>query len=272
MKKIAIIIGLLLAFTSFVFAQDKKINIGFWGGYNLVGMKDMNDEVKYMGESTKATMEDGDLTGVKLTTKEIKSAFGGGIEATYEVIPNLKAGLRAGYLVSEQGKSEVNWKGTIMGTEYYVKQKVTLDGSLIPVLAGGKYSYSLGEKLMLNGGVFAGIGFANAKFKFAMETDIPGIDPMKFEVPMKNSAFNLDINVGLSYQISPAASIGLNAGYLLANISEMKATKDVDVDGDGDIDEDDVEKDDVMISTKDDSKVAFDFSGLSVGIAINIAF
>ncbi|MCP4648926.1 MAG: hypothetical protein GY853_02435 [PVC group bacterium] len=275
MKKILCTLTLILLLSSISFAGEKKINIGLWGGYNTISMKDVNDELAAYGQDLKTGLESAipllaaqGLTGtVDLATTELKSALGGGVELTYKVFPNFLAGIKTGYFSLGSGECESTLTASAGPISLTLRQAITSSGSLIPVLAGGRYYYPIDKNLYLNGGLFAGMSFANTNIELGGETNIPGQSVMKFKLSSTGSAFTMDGRIGITYKDSTDTTFGLSLGYFMANIAEMTAQKDIDADGDG---INDIEKDKPLRSITTNEIVANDFSGIS--IALELAF
>lgn len=82
-------------------------------------------------------------------------------------------------------------------------------------------------------------------------------------VGMDDMNKSLQISADVKYAITPNVSLGVNLGYRLAKIDELKATKDIP--------EFDVKKGDV-IKDEDGKTIPADYSGLTIGVGLTFKF
>jgi hypothetical protein len=256
MKKILIAI-LVVTLASIVYAEKLSLNIS--GGYATVGMDDMNKSLQSQKEQFDQTIEflkDFGGTGSTSITK-----FGSGIflavDAGYEVLSGISIGPKIVYLSCSQAKltAEVQSFFGIINIEQ------TVDASLIPLMVGGRYSTKITEKISLLGGTYLGYGLAN--FKSVVKFEQTGQPSQNVEVPADGSGFVGEISADVKYAITPNVSLGVNLGYRLAKIDELKATKDAP--------EFNIKKGDV-IKDENGKTIPADYSGLTIGVGLTFKF
>lgn len=249
MNKIAIGV-ILMSMIAVGYAQ--KINLGVWGGYATVSMNDVNEELDKFASSFPQQVLTPEVT-------KLGSGLIFGVDVGYEVSGGILVGPRIGYLSCSQGSVS----GEITQGGYFYKFQTTIDASMIPIMIGGAYTKEVAENLLLSGKLYVGYGLANIKSGFKTETNAPGATTESFEIPYEGSGLVVDIGATGEYKIAENISLGLNLGYRIANISEIKASKDVPEAG--------VKKGDV-IKDSEGNPVAVDYSGLTVGLGINFKF
>jgi opacity protein-like surface antigen len=276
MKKFLIAV-LVVTLTSIVYAE--KFNLNISGGYATVGMDNMNKSLQSQKEQFDQTIEflkDFGGTGSTSITK-----FGSGIflavDAGYEVLSGISIGPKIVYLSCSQAKltAEVQSFFGIINIEQ------TVDASLIPLMVGGRYSTKITEKISLLGGVYLGYGLANYKsveksekiisnygfsitnLKSSVKMDNSLQPSQNVEVPADGLGFVGEISADVKYAITPNVSLGVNLGYRLAKIDELKATKDAP--------EFNIKKGDV-IKDENGKTIPADYSGLTIGVGLTFKF
>jgi hypothetical protein len=279
MKKILIAV-LVVTLASIVYAE--KLNLNISAGYVTVGMDDMNKSLQSQKErfdqAIKALEDLGAGTGSTSLTK-----FGSGIflavDAEYEVLSGISIGPKIVYLSCSQAKltAELPAMTGIINIEQ------TVDASLIPLMVGGRYSTKITDKISLLGGVYLGYGLANYKsvnkseligtyfmssitktnLKAGLQKDNSSQLSQNVEVPAGGLGFVGEISADVKYAITPNVSLGVNLGYRLAKIDELKATKDVP--------EFNIKKGDV-IKDENGKTIPADYSGLTIGVGLTFKF
>lgn len=102
---------------------------------------------------------------------------------------------------------------------------------MIPVMLGGSYDLKIpNTPVSVGAGIYAGWGFASGSFIGNTEETITimGITTKtdyKSDAAFAGGCFTADINAFSEYKISDMISAGLNIGYRIANVTEMKYTK-----------------------------------------------
>jgi len=179
-------------------------------------------------------------------------------------MPMLDIGVRAGYLYAFPGTIKLD----ISKGGYYMKLNVNFDASMIPIEGGFSFKLALpASPISLGAGVYAGYGLANSKLSMKIETNIPSAPNGSVEVPMQGGCLVVDILANAGMSIGPAMSLGLELGYRIANVSEMKSTQAVsNTDLGFEFAKDEVVKD------ENGDPVPFDFSGFVAGLKFTIGF
>jgi len=276
MKKNLIAV-LVVTLASIVYAE--KLNLNISAGYVTVGMDDMNKSLQSQKEQFDQTIEflkDFGGTGSTSLTK-----FGSGIflavDAGYEVLSGISIGPKIVYLSCSQAKLTAE----IPAITGIINIEQTVDASLIPLMVGGRYSTKITDKISLLGRVYLGYGLANYKsvkkseligtyflssitnLKSGVKIDNSLQSSQNVEVPAGGLGFVVEISADVKYAITPNVSLGVNLGYRLAKIDELKATKDVP--------EFDVKKGDVM-KDENGKTIPADYSGLTIGVGLTFKF
>jgi len=83
------------------------------------------------------------------------------------------------------------------------------------------------------------------------------------EVPMEGGAFVAEIAAKAAFTVADNTAITLDLGYRLANVAEIKASKDIDSMN--------IKKGDVM-KDADDAAIPADYSGLIANIGVKFGF
>jgi len=274
MKKNLIAV-LVVTLASVVYAEKLSLNIS--GGYTTVRMDDMNKNLQSQKEQFDQIigfLEDFGETGSTSLTK-----FGSGIflavDAGYEVLSGIFIGPKIVYLSCSQAKLTAEFS-SFFG---FANIEQTVDASLIPLMVGGRYSTKITDKISLLGGIYLGYGLANYKsvkkseeiyYEFVITNLKSGVKmanslqpSQNVEVPADGSGFVGEISADVKYAITPNVSLGVNLGYRLAKIDELKATKDVP--------EFNIKKGDV-IKDENGKTIPADYSGLTIGVGLTFKF
>jgi len=259
MKKFLIAV-LVVTLASIVYAE--KLNLNISAGYATVGMDDMNKSLQSQKEQFDLIIENLNNSGLTASTSLTK--FGSGIflavDAGYEVLSGISIGPKIVYLSCSQAKVKV--EGSLSGQIFKIEH--TVDASLIPLMVGGYYSTKITDKISLLGGIYLGYGLANLKYVFRVELEQTGDLSQNIEVPNDGSGFVGEISADVKYAIAPNVSLGVNLGYRLAKIDELKVTKDVP--------DFDIKKGDVFIKDENGKAIPADYSGLTIGVGLTFKF
>ncbi len=262
MKKFLVVVALLSFFTVSVFAV---VNIGVSGGYASVAMTEVNKKLDDRADSVKTL-------GLTPSLTKLGHGLYANLDLSLGVIPFVNFGVRTGILYCFQGKisiegnlSSIPWfplppsLGT--GTLSY-----TYDALLIPVMGGLGLSVGIpGIPFSINAGVYAGYGFSIVSEGGNIKTDIL----IPFNPVYNGGGFVMDAGIGFSFSMLPFISATLNVAYKLAKIPEVKATSDVGLGAP--LNMTIVKKDDVLKGS-DGKALPIDYSGINVGVGINIGF
>jgi hypothetical protein len=235
------------------YAQNKEndrntaFNFSLWGGYATVNMTDVNNNLH---AANNAAANIGSVT-------EINNGTALAAEGTFVVSPGFSIGPRVEYLICNQGKLSLP-SNLLLNTE--TKEDLTL----VPVMLGFRYVFvGLGTGFSLSAGAFAGWGFAYGKNTVNVSSGLLGIgstsDSYQYEggAPVGNALLGALIRLGSN------VSLGIDAGYRYAPVTEMKASEDALALG---------VRNGSTINDIAGNKLKFDFSGMILNAGLHFAF
>lgn len=191
------------------------------GGYTTLAPSSLNDQISGTGSSAVTPINSGGYVA---------------LDAGISLLPFLKIDPRVSAVFAGQGKST-------FGTTAY-----TVDGNIVPLELG--VSADLGAPMTgisIRAGAWAGYGMATV----TVGSDNGGV---KGSTLYQGSAFTAELLGAARYSLAPFLSLSLEAGYRLANVTELtevggKAWK----------------------NSKNDN-VGFDFSGANLGGGLVFSF
>jgi hypothetical protein len=188
--------------------------LGVSGGYTLVSMKNLNSNI-----DTVYNKAISDPTVLFASKQHVTDGLFGCLDAGYSFIPGLSAGARFEYLCTLDAQMKVNTTGFLTTTA----ATADISASLIPVMAGVSYTYSLpGLPLSIGAEVYAGYGFADLSINTDMETGyLAGTTVESFD----GGCFVFDSAFKINYIFNQLFSAGLNIGYRTANVTKLKYTQ-----------------------------------------------
>jgi hypothetical protein len=201
--------------------------VNMWFALSFISPKDMNNSLSSSTAGSSST---------KITT-----AYVLGVDAGFFLFSGvpLALGPRLEYIAVSQGKLE--YPGSIL----------TMDASLIPILAGASYEFRVPSlPIVLIGDLYLGYGIGK------LTTGDPSGN-----FTYSGGAFVLDPGLRCNYRISDDISAGLSAGYRLAKITRLSFDRDTDTNKKGDI-----------LKNSDGSNLTVDLSGLNAGFNISMKF
>ncbi len=262
---ITLVLATVLAIPSFA----NNFNISLSGGYTTLIMAKVNEFVQSIQNSA----------GGWGTVTNLNSGYYAALDANFTVLPSLTIGPRIEFVNAMAG--EYNFSGYVP-TFGQLSFTDSFGASLIPILLGISYSTYF-PHISVKYAVYGGYGFAaaynNASFF------MPASGQLTENIPLSGSGLVGEILVSGDYSFARFFSIGLNLGFRMANIPQMKAAKDVPpVSGISNIPgasgiygisgftsgitKGSVFKD--QATTGND--LPFDYSGLMTGLAFNFSF
>ena len=245
MKKMLLVVALLGVF---VFSASAGFNANVFGGYTTVSMAKVNNLLRTISDVWGSPP-----AGVEKKFTQLTPGFLVGGEFGFSPIPGLSIGPRVEYI----GVLTAGVEMTQASTGFY--QKLEFTNYLLPIMGGATFVVALpGLPISAGGGVYLGYGIAGGTEKFSMNIGTP----VSHEMFYGGGAFVTDINLNANMNFGPASG-GLLLGYRIANVAEMKATVDNADAG--------VKKGDLM-KGPDGKALAFDYSGLVVGLNFSIGF
>ena len=282
MKKLIIVLLLnifLLSFSSYGFAE--KININLWGGYASVSMNDVN-KILDSDANTMKSIFDSFSGSYNITLSKSTGVLLAGVDGGYKIFSNLSFGPRISYLSSESSL-KIDATSVIELTDdqgnpieehilFSDKLDKYIKSSLISILIGGSYEQNILNSISISAGVYAGYGLANSimsvnnentysiQMNSAQMNAVAAYQPPNFEIPYIGSGVIFDISIKGYYRIIKFLSVNLNLSYRIANIPEVKSTKDEI--------QNDTKKGD-LLKDQNGNTVKLNFSGLTAGVGIS---
>jgi hypothetical protein len=260
---------LLLAIVPAVFfavsSYADSFNLNFSGGYTSVSFSQLNSSIQSKANSLRAM-----FPGSSPDVTDLSSGFYVAADVSYMVWPMLMAGLRIESIFTNQGG--INFSGSGPdgeGGTISVTDTETYGGSLVPVLLGATYRLDFTDnRLMAKGGVYAGYGFASFSRSVSASLMDNGILE-EYETVNENltgSGFVAEVLLSGCYSFNDAVYLSLDLGYRFANIPQMTYASITGAPVGTPINQGDVVKD------TNNNTIAFDYSGLIVGVALSLWF
>lgn len=243
---------LVLTFVGAMYSEGLKL--GGWIGYSTVNMAKVNDEFQ-------KTANDAESLGYTVTFNKLGGALSFGGMVGYGINPNLTVAAKVGYLYCFPMALDMSIEASGNSAKFNYK----LAPSLLPLMVGVNYSFPVGEALSIGLEGFVGYALAFASLEQKMEMTIAGTTTADSAViPLEGSGLVVELGANGEYKLSSALSLGLVASYRIANIAEMKASKDVTSESGTTV----VNKGDVM-KDADGNPLPFDYSGFTIGLSLN---
>ena len=250
MKKIIAAIVLVLFMVPIVSAADSKsdayqlVRVGIDVDYFTTAMDQVNTELDRGSSVTK---------------------LGGGIGAMADldlaILPYVMLGARAGYLHSTPGSNDYDY--------IVYSQKTTLDASLIPIEVGACINLDIPSfPASIMAGIYGGYGIATASYQ--NEVNALG-QTSTYTMPYTGGGFVGELLARVSIKLSSAISLNINGGYRMADIAQMKQTADVNFTGIPGITVPVGAKNNVL-KDSNNNDMAFDYSGLSLGVGAAMSY
>jgi len=149
------------------------------------------------------------------------------VEAGYSFLQGLYTGIKLGIILPASGKYTDEYSSSFMS----FKTENQYSALFMPVMLGGSYEFKIPNTPVSAGaGIYAGWGFASGSFIGNSEqtVTIMGITTKTSssnDAAFSGGCFTADLSAFGEYKISDMISAGLNLGYRIANVSEMKYTK-----------------------------------------------
>ncbi|PKL92861.1 MAG: hypothetical protein CVV21_00525 [Candidatus Goldiibacteriota bacterium HGW-Goldbacteria-1] len=193
----------------------KKIRVSPFAGFTTVGMETVND---FLFEN---------LASDTAKTSKFGAGFTAGVEAGYSFLQGLYTGVKLGIILPANAKLTDEYSIPGMSSKMENQYSVLM----IPVMLGGSYEFKIPNTPVSAGaGIYAGWGFASGSFISNTEQTITimGITTKtdyKSDAAFSGGCFTADLSAFGEYKISDMISAGLNIGYRIATVSEMKYTK-----------------------------------------------
>ena len=238
----------MFSLTAFAFdsgaAPDQTTRIGVTADYTWTTMDQVN---KQLNKGTKVTPLHSGITGM--------------LEFDIVLVPFLMVGARGGYLYCLPASASYNY--------VLYNQTTTINTSLIPVEAGVSAITELpATPISITAGVYGGYGFAFSSFK----NDISASGRTSaFTQPFSGGNFIGEVLAAINFKVSSAVSFNVNGGYRLAKIAQMLQSRDVNFNGIPGVSVPVGAKGDIL-KDYNNSDLAFDFSGYSIGIGLSRGF
>ena len=197
----------------------KKFRVSPYAGFTTVGMATVNDFLF------------GNITSDTAKISKFGAGFTAGVEAGYSFLQGLYTGVKLGIILPANATYTDEYSydlGFFSGTD---KTDNKYSVSMIPVMLGGSYAFAIPNiPVSVGGGVYAGWGFASGSYLYTGESTqtvgtVTTNTKYTNDAAFSGGCFTADINAFGEYKISDMISAGLNIGYRIANVTEMKFTK-----------------------------------------------
>ena len=220
-------------------------------GYSLTSVKAANDFLKSFGENAV-------LGGASVSSEQkMEGAAAASMDIGFLPIAQLplSPGIRVSYLNCNAGHTQSSLAGST--------EKYSIASTLVPLLAGASYELMIKEiPLSLIADAYLGYAFAGGML--IRETTVPSL---KEEAMFGGGGFAGDFGIKANYRFLDALSAGIFASYSLASMGEMTYNADADIGTES------VNKGDKVTNFFDgNSAMNFDYSGLTIGINVNMLY
>jgi len=257
MRKLALAFVLLSFFYVSSFAV---VNIGVSGGYASVAMTEVNKKIDFNASI---------YSGLSPAVTKLGNGLYGNLDLNFGFIPFINLGLRTGILYCFQGKITVDGTNFPLLPPGSFSVSETYDSILIPIMAGLGLNIGLpGIPFSINAGVYGGYGFSIVSLGYKIKVPSAGFDLSAFPI-YNGGGFVMDAGIGFSFSMLPFISATLNVAYKLAKIPEVKATSDVNL---GPPLGTSLSIKDKPLNDHDGNSLPIDYSGINIGVGINIGF
>jgi hypothetical protein len=252
MRKIMLLIPFLLALSAPSFAI---FHLGLDAGYSYSSMADLNrswEKAKYDSENNTTTPTAASLSKYgNAVFANIDLSFGDSISFGPRV------GIQYVFPAKYSGLKEV-----VPGL--FIPIDTSTDALLIPIMMGVSVGMNPKLPFIITGSAYCGwgIGYAFENTKYA------GIGP--YMTAYNGGGFMADLSASMEFKLLEFLSLSLNTGYRWASITGMKVVKGVNVNvpGYGQVN---INTDNPLTSASG-QELAVDFSGINVGLGVNLGF
>jgi|DewCreStandDraft_4_1066084.scaffolds.fasta_scaffold23160_1 hypothetical protein len=252
MKKVFMIFCLLFVLNLCLFAG---FGIGISGGWTSVAMKDVNEN--YFEKLVNGVESIYALLGGSATSSvnKISGGYSLGVDFLYSPFSFLSLGIRTGF-ISAGGSFKTT--GSIFSAS--VITDGTLDTTLVPLAFGLLSEFAIpNTEIIFGTGVFAGLCFAGTQMKYNINfstTNSYGT------INASGTDLFIDIFGKILYKPLSFLSFGIQPGYRIANVKEMKVTESNVTN---------VNKGDI-IKDSENNPIEFDYSGFSIQALVLFSF
>lgn len=226
--------------------EIKKMTLGLWGGYSMVGMSDVNNALRA-------------AAGTNGSVTEIKSGTVIGCDFLYEIAPRLFVGPRIEYIIISKGKASLDTPLLTMSNDLYV----------IPVLVGGRYTLMEKDGWNLSSALFMGLGIGYGQLKVTTAADPTNQTVTKYSGSDIAGLFM----VGGQYKVGENTYLGLDIGYRQLSISQMNVDNiSVSSLSNGSGSNGYYAPSRAPVMDASGKTVTYDFSGIVMNVGINFRF
>lgn len=252
MRKIPAAIALALVFAMPSFAM---VHIGSHVGYTYSSMAELNrswEKVKY----------DSEHNSISPTAASL-SQYGSGIGLNLDLTLGefIESGFRLGFQYVFPAKY-TGLKEVVPGL--FIPIETSTDALLIPIMFGVGVNLDLGLPFILTGYAFGGWAVSYAFENTRYAGSVP------YLTTYSGGGLIGELTAAIEFKALEFLTFSVNTGYRWAKISGMKAIQGINVDipGYGNIKIDSSDP----LATASGKELAVDFSGISVGLGVNIRF
>lgn len=255
MKKLSVLLVSLL-FLAVTVSADFNLIVS--GGYEMLSMQAFNENISDLSETR-------DIIFTDSTADLVSHAVYGTLDIMIPVFPFLSVGPRLGYTYGLQGKidSRTNNDNNIV---------TVFDSSMIPLELGANINLQLpGSTLSLIAGGYAGYGLAFMNIKqtntFLGYSDSGAVSYM-------GGGLMFDITGAVNFKVSKSMDFGFNIAYRIAQLTDFAATADSTDSGIIAVNKNEKLGTLSGLNTlsSGSSAATLDFSGVMVGLDLNMAF
>ncbi len=220
-------------------------------GYSLISVKGVNEFL-----SSYRTVREG-LGAQVLSEQKMEGAVTAGIDIGFLPFESVPAslGLKISYLNCNSAFSETSLGGN--------KQKYSFESTAVPLMAGASYELVIpGIPLSLIADAYFGYIFAGGALILEESATTT-----REEAMFGGGAFTGEAGLKINYKFLDALSGGISIAYSLANAGEMSYSSDAAL---GALD---MKKGDKVVNFHNsDAKMEFDYSGILIGINVNMLY
>jgi hypothetical protein len=277
MKKFFILILAVSAMTAVLYAEDAvQITIPQPTAVNTPAASDMESNAGW--QAFRLTLDlDFTTVGMKqandyMNTRGYKvTGFGGGfigvLDLGIAVYPFLLVGPRVGYLYSLPASYKWNAKGT--DPDPTLKKEIQMDATMIPLELGARLRFGIpGTTVAASTGAYAGVCFAHVANNVDASNSMN--KPASYIQAFDGLGFSAEWTVSAEIKLMKGVDFNINGGYRMAGVVNVKQSENAYFSFyNGTTIVKEGYKGDLMQDATGTS-VAFDYSGLNIGVGISL--
>jgi len=213
---------------SYAETKIKRIIVNPWISYwATLSMSDVNNLLRSEAETFR-TMTPSSFTIFDVTEFRTPNIIGIDIDCDYDIKPNFYLTGRIEYIMTPPGKIDAEREIGINpqdNSTVYARILRTVEVTLVPVMFGVAYIKEVDPVTSVAGKLYLGYAFSNGNAK--IESNDAIYPQYNYEVPMQGGGFVSEFVANANLKIAENLFIGLNFGWRIMNIPEMKSINDV---------------------------------------------